>query len=51
MSSSPPETSYAVKAFRAEDSNPMDMGRSESAYGSLMTYTETLMSVMKAVNG
>jgi hypothetical protein len=42
---------YAVKAFRAENSNPMDMGRSESAYGSLMTYTETLMSVMNAVNG
>ncbi len=32
----------AARLFRAEDSNPMNMGRSESAYDGLRFYTETL---------
>lgn len=39
---------YAVKAFRSADSNPMDMGRNESSYTALLTYTETLMSAIEA---
>lgn len=37
----------AVAQFRAHDSNPMDMGRSESAYEALLTYPETIVEVMK----
>ena len=38
----------AVAQFRAHDSNPMDMGRSESAYEALLTYPETIVEVMKS---
>lgn len=40
----------AVAQFRAHDSNPMDMGRSESAYEALLTYPETIVEVMKSAN-
>lgn len=33
--------------FRAHDSNPMDMGRSEAAYEALLTYPQTIADVMK----
>lgn len=38
----------AVEQFRAHNSNPMDMGRSEAAYDALRIYPETLMAVMEA---
>lgn len=38
----------AVAQFRAHDSNPMDMGRSESAYEALLTYPETIVEVMRS---
>lgn len=38
----------AVAQFRAHDSNPMDMGRSESGYEALLTYPETIVEVMKS---
>lgn len=40
----------AVAQFRAHDSNPMDMGRSESAYEALLTYPETIVEVMKSAD-
>lgn len=39
----------AVAQFRAHDSNPMLMGRRESAYEALLTYPETIMEVMRNV--
>lgn len=36
-----------VAQFRAHDSNPMDMGRSESAYDALRIYPETLVQVIE----
>lgn len=36
-----------VAQFRAHDSNPMDMGRSQSAYEALLTYPETIIEVMR----
>lgn len=39
----------AVAQFRALDSNPMLMGRSESAYEALLTYPETIVEVMRNV--
>ena len=38
----------AVEQFRAHDSNPMDMGRSEAAYDALRIYPETLVAVIAA---
>ncbi|MCY3606226.1 MAG: AIPR family protein [Gammaproteobacteria bacterium] len=38
----------AVEQFRAHNSNPMDMGRSEAAYDALRIYPETLVAVMEA---
>ena len=38
----------AVEQFRAHNSNPMDMGRSEAAYDALRIYPETLVTVMEA---
>lgn len=40
----------AVAQFRAHDSNPMDMGRSESGYEALLTYPETIVEVMKSAD-
>jgi AIPR protein len=37
----------AVAQFRALESNPMDMGRSESAYEALLTYPQTIAEVMR----
>jgi len=37
----------AVAQFRALDSKPMDMGRSESAYEALLTYPSTIVEVMR----
>ncbi|WP_186728933.1 AIPR family protein [Sphingomonas panacisoli] len=37
----------AVAQFRAHESNPMDMGRSQSAYEALLTYPETIIEVMR----
>ena len=39
---------YAVAQFRAHESNPMNMGRSEAAYDALRIYPETLVSVINA---
>lgn len=39
----------AVAQFRAHDSNPMLMGRRESAYEALLTYPETITEVMRNV--
>ena len=36
--------------FRAHDSNPMDMGRSESAYEALLTYPQTLAEVIRSLS-
>lgn len=41
----------AVAQFRAADSNPMSMGRSESAYEALITYPSTIMEVMREFRG
>lgn len=40
---------HAVGQFRAHNSNPMLMGRSESGYVALLTYTETIVEVMNSV--
>ena len=40
---------HAVGQFRAHNSNPMLMGRSESAYVALLTYTETIVEVINSV--
>ena len=40
--------SRAVAQFRAHDSNPMDMGRSDGAYQALLIYPETIVQVMKS---
>lgn len=37
-----------VAQFRAHESSPMDMGRSEGAYEALLTYPQTIADVMKA---
>ena len=39
----------AVAQFRAHDSDPMAMGRSEGAYDALRIYPNTLMEVLKNV--
>jgi len=36
-----------VAQFRAHESNPMDMGRSESAYEALLTYPQTIADVLR----
>ena len=36
-----------VAQFRAHDSNPMDMGRSEGAYEALLTYPQTIADVIR----
>jgi hypothetical protein len=38
----------AVAQFRAHDSSPMIMGRSESGYEALLTYPETIVEVMQS---
>ena len=41
----------AVAQFRAHDSDPMSMGRSEGAYDALRIYPNTLVEVLKDVEG
>jgi hypothetical protein len=39
----------AVAQFRAHDSDPMAMGRSDGAYDALRIYPQTLIEVMREI--